>query len=248
MPSGYTYKIHDGEPVTFPEFVMSCARAFGALVVMRDDPADAPIPDKFTVAPWYAERVAKARDDLAKAREMTDDDAVRLAAEENESHADSIKRINGTAAAVRQRYDKMMAEVAAWQPPTEEHEDLKRFMTEQLQQSWEFDGVPYTGTEQPVLDAPTYRAQKIDQAVRELRYAEKSYDEEVDRVAKRNAWVSELRRSLEQPHGLSRIRHAMARRRALRSITQQHNEELAQKLADRAARDAERASRKKASA
>ena len=34
MPTGYTYKI--GEGASFKEFVMACARAFGACVEMRD--------------------------------------------------------------------------------------------------------------------------------------------------------------------------------------------------------------------
>ena len=44
MPIGYTSKLHDGDQ-PFNEFIMSCARAFGALVTMRDDPNDAPIPE-----------------------------------------------------------------------------------------------------------------------------------------------------------------------------------------------------------
>ena len=37
MPTGYTDKIKDG--ITFKEYAMGCARAFGALITMRDNPA-----------------------------------------------------------------------------------------------------------------------------------------------------------------------------------------------------------------
>jgi len=37
MPTGYTADLNDGKQVTFQEFTMKCARAFGALIEMRDD-------------------------------------------------------------------------------------------------------------------------------------------------------------------------------------------------------------------
>jgi len=38
MPTGYTNCIKDG--VTFEQFVWKCARAMGALVMMRDEPSN----------------------------------------------------------------------------------------------------------------------------------------------------------------------------------------------------------------
>ena len=35
----------------------------------------------------------------------------------------------------RERYETMLAEVEAWQPPTPDHEELKRFMADQLRES-----------------------------------------------------------------------------------------------------------------
>ena len=40
MPSGYTENIYYGKEVTFKDFALGCARAFGACVMQRDDPAD----------------------------------------------------------------------------------------------------------------------------------------------------------------------------------------------------------------
>ena len=45
MPTGYTAGILEGE--TFEQYALQCAKAFGALVMMRDEPSDAPIPDQF---------------------------------------------------------------------------------------------------------------------------------------------------------------------------------------------------------
>ncbi len=40
MPSGYTENIYYGKKVAFKDFALGCARAFGACVMQRDDPAD----------------------------------------------------------------------------------------------------------------------------------------------------------------------------------------------------------------
>ena len=59
MPTGYTAKIADGQ--TFEEFILSCARAFGALVEMRDEPADAPIPEEFKPSAYHTTQIGVAR-------------------------------------------------------------------------------------------------------------------------------------------------------------------------------------------
>lgn len=40
MPTGYTDAIKDG--ISFNQFILSCARAFGALITMRDEPSSVP--------------------------------------------------------------------------------------------------------------------------------------------------------------------------------------------------------------
>lgn len=47
MPTGYTADVQSGKVTDFAEYAMNCARAFGALVLMRDDPSDADIPERF---------------------------------------------------------------------------------------------------------------------------------------------------------------------------------------------------------
>jgi hypothetical protein len=65
MPTGYTAPIADG--MTFEQFALGCARAFGALVTMRDEPSDAPIPERlepdtpFVAAPITASLIPVPR-------------------------------------------------------------------------------------------------------------------------------------------------------------------------------------------
>lgn len=37
MPTGYTASVQEGKVTEFRDFAMECARAFGALVMMRDE-------------------------------------------------------------------------------------------------------------------------------------------------------------------------------------------------------------------
>ena len=37
MATGYTMDIYDGKNVSFEDFCLSCARAFGACILQRDD-------------------------------------------------------------------------------------------------------------------------------------------------------------------------------------------------------------------
>jgi hypothetical protein len=61
MPTGYTNKIYNGDKVTFPEYALTCARAFDALVMMRDDDNDAEIPNEFKPSLYSAGKIAEAR-------------------------------------------------------------------------------------------------------------------------------------------------------------------------------------------
>ena len=53
MPTGYTYPVADGTITEFSKFALNCSRAFGVLMHMRDEPIDAPIPDKIEPTSYY---------------------------------------------------------------------------------------------------------------------------------------------------------------------------------------------------
>lgn len=67
MPTGYTAAIADG--IDFKTYALSCARAFGALVEMRDEPANAPIPEEFKPSSYYVTSLASAREEVVLAKD-----------------------------------------------------------------------------------------------------------------------------------------------------------------------------------
>ena len=196
MPTGYTTAVQNGTIADFPAFAMHCARAFGALVTMRDEPMDAPIPDRFDPSVTYHdERLAAASAALTELRSLTpeqaEDRAYQAWKEATARHMDSQRE----RAAQRDRYETMLAKVLAWEPPSPEHAELRTFMADQLQQSIDFD----CGFTSPAPERHTgadWLAAEMTEAERGLAYHTKARAEEIERAAGRTRWVAALRASL----------------------------------------------------
>lgn len=75
MPTGYTHGVQDGTVTEFRDFALICARAFGATILMRDDPMDAPIPDEFQSSTYHLDRLKELEiEQSAQLRESIDFD------------------------------------------------------------------------------------------------------------------------------------------------------------------------------
>lgn len=194
MPTGYTAALYDGTSQTFPEFAMRCARAFGALVEMRDAPMDAPVPERFAPATCHATELRMAEDRLATVRQWTPAQAAEEARRAYETalawHRESEERQR----ARRERYTAMLAEVRAWRPPTPAHDGLKQFMIDQLTMSIAGDCAP--------LDPPQpqtgeeYRNDAIATARWTIDYHTHKDAEARKQAEECTAWVQALRDSL----------------------------------------------------
>lgn len=198
MPTGYTAKLYDGKPQTFPEFLFECARAFGALVLLRDEP-EKPIPDEFEPSTSYDERsMTTARQILAELDGMTNADAQRRADAEFAEAVEARDKRHRDRREMRERYEAMLEQASDWEPPTEEHVGLRDFMVQQLTESIKHD----TDTsdryyELPTRDVKAWMSQRRERAERDIEYAQKHISEELERTASRNGWVKALRDSVE---------------------------------------------------
>jgi hypothetical protein len=196
MPTGYTQILNDKPDTTFQEFALRCARAMGALVMMRDEPLDAPIPDDVSpVSTYYTEALQGARADYERYRAMRIDEAERLSVEEYEQ---AIVRHSSAVAeneAQRERYEAMLAQVRAWEPPTSDHQGFKDYMVKQLEESIQFD-CGYTLPAPVQLEPQAWLQGKIAKAIRDIEYNEQYLREDEQRSRERNAWVKALRESL----------------------------------------------------
>lgn len=199
MPTGYTAHIADG--ITFNEFVMVCARGMGALIMMRDEPMDAPIPERFEPSDYHGKEKVVAEMELNRLRSMTPvetEDAARAEfMEESARHVEAMQKNDD----LLQKYEAMLADVRAWQPPTPDHEGMKKFMVEQITGSIDFDcdNGYYRENAPKRLNGSEWLKKKIAAARHDIDYHRKEHDKEVERTESRNAWLKALRDSLGKP-------------------------------------------------
>lgn len=196
MPTGYTAALME-KGQTFQEFIMGCARAFGALVEMRDSPFDAPIPDKFEPSDYHTTQLDEARNKLATLKAMSLEDREAFGQAEKKADIESTKQWLEKNMAQNKRLDDMIAQVQAWNPPTNDHQGLKDFMLQQI--SISKHDVQYIktsldeATKKPVM---AYYVAAVSNAAGSIKYHTEGYAKEVERTNKRTEWVQQLRESI----------------------------------------------------
>jgi hypothetical protein len=200
MPSGYTEKLYRGEEQSFPEFAMDCARAFGALIELRDSPK-AEIPERFQPSDYHLTKRQEAEDELERWTTMPLDEVAADLRTEQERAAQARQDIVDTATAREARYRAMLAEVEAWQPPSDNHVEFKDYMVNQLTESIRFDCSTSHLPEIPVSDPAEWRQDRIAKAQKDIRYHDEQYAAECERAAERTAWVQALRGALPVQSG-----------------------------------------------
>lgn len=194
MPTGYTNIIQDD--ATFPQFLWRCARAFGAMVMMRDDDIDAVPPERFEPDGWHLQESAKAEAALKNMDAMTAAEAEQECLRKHQERVEYNRRILGEHRELRAKYQAILAQVRDWQPPTKDHEGLKEFMVKQLQDSIDFDCNDDYYAEPVLLTVNQWRADRSRELLRNIAYHQKGYAEEVERTESRNRWLAELRQSV----------------------------------------------------
>lgn len=198
MPTGYTYKVKEGK-ASFNEFVLDCAKAIGYLVVMRDEPSDAPIPDEFKPSSYHPEELANARKELRRAKSMTLEQAEREAERKYRSQITEFRKDKKENVQTRKNYESMLERVRNWQPPTRNHIGLRKFMASQLEESIKYDcGRDYYNEPPKKQTGEEYKASLLESAQRNVAYHQAEYRKEVNREKKRTEWVKALRRSLSK--------------------------------------------------
>lgn len=195
MPTGYTDKIYSNVPITFAEFVWTCARTMGALYHLRDDAMGVPRLDAALQVDWgdakhHEDELASAETALARLEAMGPAD---MAAEMAERHRRSVaehEESSRRSADLRARYAAMLEQVSAWTPPTDDHAGLRDFMVEQLETSMRHDCYDREPPAEPCLDE--YRRSVLEHARWKVDYHRDALASARERTAGRLAWVQAL--------------------------------------------------------
>jgi hypothetical protein len=138
MPTGYTADIEKGQ--SFEDFVLKCARAFGALLHQRDEPSsEKPRLRTESEDSYYTKALKEANEEVAKLEAMSTEERMDHGAGLRQEALDRQQEFFNKKVVLRQKYMDMLAKVEAWFPPTPSHTELKSFMISQIRQSIDFD-------------------------------------------------------------------------------------------------------------
>jgi hypothetical protein len=200
MPTGYTHAVQEGKITTLREFAMTCARAFGACIMMRDDPGDKPIPESFEPETDYHDKaIAEAQETLAEVAALSDAECDQRAKAAFDAALTSHTERETRRAREKGRYEEMIGKVERWHVP-DDISGLRDFMLDQLRKSVEFDCSPPRYNDAPTrLTGAAWRDSTLAEASRSLAYHQVERQKEIDRVASRNAWLKALRDSIPAP-------------------------------------------------
>jgi len=194
--TGYTADVVNGTITDFRAFALRCARAFGALIDMRDDPLDAEIPETFTPhTSYYDGAISLLKPKLESIRAMSAAECLHEQQRIVDEITDRNQQHRKEAEIEDARVAAMAASVRNWTPPTTEHEGLKNFMLEQLQMS---GGAFYETPVPLIVSAEEWRSVRIAALEAEISWHEKARREEMDRSAGRTEWLKQLRTSLQK--------------------------------------------------
>jgi methionyl-tRNA formyltransferase len=197
MPTGYTYVIAE-DNCSFNEYVWRCIEAF--LPERREDNTGR-IP--LTVEPrtWHLEQLEQEKAELIRLRGLSD---AECEAEANKEYATRIAaRIDSLEDKidVKSRYEAMLEQVKAWNPPDEIYTEFKKFMIEQIEQSISYDCSSHKYVLPPVTKqtGEQWRQEQIDISLKNIQYEAEYYQKDLDRTAHRNEFVQKLHASVPMP-------------------------------------------------
>lgn len=199
MPTGYTCKVEDGEITELKDYLLSCARGFGAMIHMRDDSMDKQYEPKI-VSDYHLNALNKAKKEYEEFLTITNEEIQQKLDESYENEIESKKEGLAKFKVQKQRYEDMLAKVETWQEPTEQHKKLKEFAIEQLKSSIDWDCSDSSEKyylEEPVKDTSEhYKTWKLNSLLADIKYHTEHYEKECKSVEESNKWVEDLVNSI----------------------------------------------------
>jgi hypothetical protein len=198
MPTGYTSDLYEGKNITFTEFALKCARGMGAAVMLRDhDFAVLPTPENVQSTNYAEQRLPEAQAALARCEALSLNDWRVETEQYNKDTRKARDEVIEKNERMRTAYTEMIAQVEAWEPPSEDHVPFKEFMLQQLNDSLKHDVDDNVEQWYKTRTVEEHREATLARLRREVEY----YAEEAEKDRKRNEgrakWVQQLYESLD---------------------------------------------------
>jgi predicted DNA-binding protein YlxM (UPF0122 family) len=121
MPTGYTAPLYEGKEISFEEFMLRCSRAMMPTILLRDRDSDVlPTEENVVESDFYAKRLVEAQTEYARLHDLS----LEEIASEHQAELEETSRRNAETVAdceaKRERYEAMLTQAEAWEPPTDE--------------------------------------------------------------------------------------------------------------------------------
>lgn len=194
MPTSATMPLFNGTATSLNDFALKCARELGMFAENVDNLT--PRPTEFNSKSSGNDEAAQLQQTIEAVKAWTKEEADQYA---QEHYQTALKQFEADVAEVderRKRYETMRLEVEAWEPPTGEHNALKRLMFERIEKDLRLECSP------PVvptcLSGEMYRRQRLAELMRYLDVVNKARDTQDTFNRKRTAWTQALRDSLPE--------------------------------------------------
>jgi hypothetical protein len=199
MPTGYTADIE--KDMSFEDYVLGCSRAFGATMHQRDDNMKDKPKLRGVESSHHIDALSRAKKTVAELEAMRGvNDRTAFGKKLIEEEAASEQEYFNKKVSLRNKYEAMLSKSYNWHPPTPDHENLKKFMIEQITTSVEFDcDIKYAMDRLTALSKANpldkYK-EALDRAYWEVQYHETELLKERERNADANKWIAALYDSL----------------------------------------------------
>lgn len=144
-----------------------------------------------------AKAITEATKRLAYLQCLNLEQAMVEAGDEYNAACDQFNKTRKEREELRAKYEAMAEKVKAWEAPTPDHAEYKKFMLDQITESMRFDCSTQFVTLPKCKTAAEWLSEAIQKAAKDIAYHTKAHAEEVERAASRTAWVRALRDSLK---------------------------------------------------
>lgn len=197
MPTGYTSSIKDD--ISFEDFVLRCARAFGPCVHQRDSNASER-PKLRTPNEYHKDQLDETKALLETLNKMGGSNRIEYGKSEIQKDIDNFRKNMNEVILLKTKYENMLNSINNWTPPTPEHIELKKFMIDQITQSIKFDcnvsnyieTLDKLSKENPLDRYNT----NLNRAISDINFFENDCNEELSKVSEANKWILDLYSSL----------------------------------------------------
>lgn len=204
MPTGYTAGVGNGEIISFKEYATDCAKAFGALIHLREDPKGnphTPIPK----STYYPEQLSASQKELEFFTNASMEDKLARFEKYKSSQLAYYYKQKEEAQLILKRYQNMLVKAKMFNPPTDQHKEYAKFIVSQLEKSIEFD-CSYTDDnyyDKQILQYEDmtfeeWQKECIKKEERNIAYYNQKIQEEEASINSKTNWLNDLFKEIDR--------------------------------------------------